>query len=71
MHRSHRCIGVVYGRTLAPSTGDSGALLCIPMKIGVKFEHCARSVCATPLQLPPEYALKPCAQVAAVQALAA
>jgi hypothetical protein len=21
-------------------TGDSGAFLCIPMKTGVKFEHC-------------------------------
>jgi hypothetical protein len=23
-------------------TGDSGAFLCIPMRIGVKFEHCKR-----------------------------
>ena len=31
-------IGVVYPGTLF--TGDNGAFLCIPMKIGVEFEHC-------------------------------
>jgi hypothetical protein len=30
-------IGVVHPGTLF--IGDSGAFLCIPMKIGVKFEH--------------------------------
>jgi hypothetical protein len=41
---STRFIGAIGGRclwcTLAPSfIGDSGAFLCIPMKIGVKSEH--------------------------------
>jgi hypothetical protein len=36
--RSHRCIGMVYPDTLF--IGDNGAFLCIPIKIGVKFEHC-------------------------------
>jgi hypothetical protein len=37
VHRSHRCIEMVYPGTLF--VGDNGAFLCIPMKIGVKFEH--------------------------------
>jgi hypothetical protein len=37
VHRSHRCIGMVYPGTLF--IGDNGAFLCIPMKIGVTFEH--------------------------------
>jgi hypothetical protein len=40
VHRSHRCIGMVYPGT--SFIGDNGAFLCIPMKIGVKFEHCAQ-----------------------------
>jgi hypothetical protein len=44
VHRSHRCIGMVYPVTLF--IGDNGAFLCIPMKIGVKFEHCAVRNCA-------------------------
>ena len=38
MHMSHRCIGMVHPDSL--SIGDNGAFPCIPMKIGVKFEHC-------------------------------
>jgi hypothetical protein len=44
---SHRCkvhigtIGMVYPGNLF--IGDNGAFLCIPMKIGVKFEHWARA----------------------------
>jgi hypothetical protein len=36
-----RCIRTI--ETVHPgdlSIGDNGAFLCIPMKIGVKFEHC-------------------------------
>jgi hypothetical protein len=40
VHRSHRCIGLVYPGTLFIVLGDNGAFLCIPMKTGVKFEHC-------------------------------
>jgi hypothetical protein len=47
VHRSHTaiggflCIGTI--GMMHPGTlfiGDSGAFLCIPMKVGVKSEHC-------------------------------
>jgi hypothetical protein len=37
-----RCIGtigMVYPATLLLFIGDNGVFLCIPMKLGVKFEH--------------------------------
>jgi hypothetical protein len=40
--RGARCIGTI--GTVYPGTlfiGGNGVFLCIPMKIGVKFEHCA------------------------------
>jgi hypothetical protein len=41
---------MVYPGTLF--IGDSGVFLCIPMKIGVKSEHCGgRLMCVSP---PPE-----------------
>jgi hypothetical protein len=37
---------------MAPSSiGDSGAFLCIPMKIGVKSEHCRPPFYAQPHDL--------------------
>ena len=35
MHLGMVCPGTLF-------IGDNGAFLCIPMKIGVKFEHCER-----------------------------
>jgi hypothetical protein len=43
---------MVYPGTLF--IGDNGAFLCIPMKLGFKFEHGGRTAFSTPL--PPQAA---------------